>query len=152
MAIRLLKIAVIYMMIGVVMGLVMGITHRFQYAPVHAHINLLGWASLALISLIYHVYPEAAQTKLAQLHFWLHNIGVPVFMVSLFFLLSGHPLASRGVAIGGIATLIGIQMFAINLLRTLRTRNVAKNPPLEPSRPGVRPFELMQAMTRNNLK
>ena len=42
-------------MLGVAMGVAMGVTHRFEYAPVHAHINLLGWVSLGLFALIYHV-------------------------------------------------------------------------------------------------
>ncbi len=35
---------------GVTMGIVMGITHDFALAPVHVHLNLLGWASLALMA------------------------------------------------------------------------------------------------------
>jgi len=38
---------------GVGMGIAMGITHDFHLAPVHAHLNLLGWASLALMGLTY---------------------------------------------------------------------------------------------------
>ena len=120
MAIRFLRIAVIYVMVGAAMGLIMGITHQFQFAPVHAHLNLLGWASLALVSLIYQHHPRAAETKLAAVHFWLHNVGLPIFMVSLFLLLLGHPAAQAGVAVGGAITLIGIQVFAVNLLRSLR--------------------------------
>lgn len=142
MAIRFLKISVVYLMIGSVMGLAMGITHQFQYAPVHAHINLLGWASLALISLIYHLYPGVAQTRLAQWHFWLHNIGVPVFMVSLFLFLSGHASAQGGVVIGAITTLVAIQMFAINLLRTMRAGTVATNSPFAASQRNARSVEL----------
>lgn len=116
MAARFLKIAVLYLVAGVWMGLFMGITQQFQYVPVHAHINLLGWASLGLIGLIYHVHPSAAQTRLARLHFWLHNVGLPIFMVSLFLQLSGHPEARPGIAAGAIITLAGIMLFAINLL------------------------------------
>jgi hypothetical protein len=34
-----------------VAGTTMGITHDFALAPGHAHLNLLGWASLALTQL-----------------------------------------------------------------------------------------------------
>ena len=34
---------------GVTLGVVMGIRHDFSLAPVHAHINLVGWASLRLV-------------------------------------------------------------------------------------------------------
>jgi len=43
----------------------------------------LGWASLALAGLVYHFYPAASITRLARFHFWLHNIGLPLFMVGL---------------------------------------------------------------------
>ena len=51
MSARLIRIAAVYLAIGVTMGIVMGITHQFVLAPVHAHINLLGWASLGIMVL-----------------------------------------------------------------------------------------------------
>ena len=35
----------------------MSITHSYDYASVHAHVNLLGWASLALAGVIYVLFP-----------------------------------------------------------------------------------------------
>jgi hypothetical protein len=130
MATRLLKIAVAYMMIGVTTGLVMGLTHRFQYAPVHAHLNLLGWASLGLASLIYHLYPHAAKTWLARCHFWLHNLGLPVFMLGLFALLSGDAAAQPVVGIGATVTYLGVLSFVINVMRTVGPGNAAAEPPV----------------------
>ena len=119
MAIRFLKIAVIYLAIGIIAGAAMGISHRFQYAPVHAHLNLLGWASLALAGLIYHLHPRAAQTRLAQFHFWLHNLGLPVFMLGMFLRIAGHEEAEAVIAIGAITVLIGVQMFVVNVMRNI---------------------------------
>jgi len=121
MSVRLFKIAVVYLLAGASMGLVMGITRQFQFAAVHAHVNLLGWVSLALAGVIYDIYPEAAETRLAHWHFWLHNLGLPVFMVSLFLLLAGNASAATGVAIGATVTLLGIAAFVINLMLTLRS-------------------------------
>lgn len=45
---RFLKIAVVYFSIGVLIGLTMGIIHDFTLTSVHAHVNLLGWVSMAL--------------------------------------------------------------------------------------------------------
>jgi cbb3-type cytochrome oxidase subunit 1 len=90
MGVRLIKIAVVYFGIGVLFGMYMSITEQMQFAAVHAHINLLGWASLALAGIVYHLFPSAATTVLAKLHFWLHNIGLPVMMVGLALLLSGN--------------------------------------------------------------
>jgi len=125
MVVSCLRVAVVYLMLGVVMGVAMGVTHRFEYAPVHAHINLLGWVSLGLFALIYHLLPQAAMTRLARWHFWLHNIGVPVFMVSLFLLRSGVERAETFVRLGGSVTFVGLILFAVNLLRALAAANRA---------------------------
>ena len=63
MGVRFLKIAVVYLVIGACLGLAMGIKENFVLAPVHAHLLLLGWASLALAGIVYHLYPAAAATK-----------------------------------------------------------------------------------------
>ena len=41
--------AVLYALLGMSLGMFMGATEDFTLAPVHAHINLLGWATLALM-------------------------------------------------------------------------------------------------------
>lgn len=120
MATRLLKIAAVYLMIGVTMGFVMGLARDFRFAPVHAHLNLLGWASLALAGLVYHVYPAATRTRLARLHFWLHVTGLPVFMLGLLALLSGFDEAMPIVAVGATTTWLAVLAFVVNLMRTLR--------------------------------
>lgn len=116
MGLRFLKIAVVYLVLGALLGLAMGLTQSFTLAPVHAHILLLGWASLALAGLVYHLYPAASRTRLAQIHFWLHNIGLPLFMIALAMLLTGSDVA--GPLTGGAATivLIGLILFALNIL------------------------------------
>jgi len=119
MAIRFLKFAVVYLMLGMGMGMAMGITHHFEYAPVHAHINLLGWASLALVAMIYHAYPQAALTGLARWHYWLHVTGLPIFMIGQFLLLSHHERVEWLVATGAAITFAGLALFAVNLMRIL---------------------------------
>jgi hypothetical protein len=57
MGIRLLKIAVVYLFVVALLGGFMGMTQQFTLAPVHAHLLLLGWASLALAGIVYHLYP-----------------------------------------------------------------------------------------------
>lgn len=122
MALIWLKLAVSYLAIGVLFGLVMGITHSFQYIPVHAHLNLLGWASLGLAGVIYHLFPRAGGHWLGLLHFWLHNIGLPVFVTGLFFLQAGNAGAEPVVAIGATVAVLGILCFAGNLFWNLKPR------------------------------
>ena len=63
MGIRFIKIAVLYLAVGIGLGLAMGMTEKFTLMPVHAHVNLLGWASLALCGVIYTLYPAAGETR-----------------------------------------------------------------------------------------
>ena len=115
-----LKIAVVYLLAGVTFGIIIGLTHQFQLAPVHAHANLLGWASLALAGVIYWLSPRAGGHWLGLAHFWLHNLGLPVFVVGLFFLYSGHAAAEPVVGVGAIVALLGIACFAVNLFINLK--------------------------------
>jgi hypothetical protein len=117
---RLLKIAAVYFMAGSMLGLIMGIMQDFREVPVHAHLNLLGWASLGLIALLYRAHPQLTQTKLAKVHFWLHNLGLPVGMVALFFYLGGDPRARPIVALGSVMVAAGVGCFVANVIRTLR--------------------------------
>jgi len=121
MGLTFLKIAVVYLFLGACLGLGMGITQNFTLVPVHAHILLLGWASLALAGLVYHLYPAASTTRLARGHFWLHNIGLPMFMVTLGLLLSGREALVPLVAGSAIVVLLGLAIFAVNVLMNVRT-------------------------------
>ncbi|WP_370642994.1 DUF2871 family protein [Sporosarcina sp. ACRSM] len=123
MAKTLLKISVVYFMIGVSFGLYMSFTHIFNMTTVHVHVSLLGWMSLALIGLFYHHYPNLEKTSLAKVHFWLHNIGLPVMMIAIALAISGmgdvfFPIATTG----GVLTLIGIFCFGFNILMNLDRR------------------------------
>ena len=120
MGLRFLKIAVVYLVIGAALGLSMGIMQKFALVPVHAHVLLLGWASLALAGLVYHLYPAASETRLARLHFWLHNIALPVFMVGLGFVLTGSEGAVPVVVIAAVTVLLGLVLFAANVLLNIK--------------------------------
>jgi cbb3-type cytochrome oxidase subunit 1 len=133
MSARLIRIAVVYLAIGVTMGIVMGITQQFSLAPVHAHINLLGWASLAIIGVVYRVYPTAGETRLAKIHFWAHNVALPVFMVGLAGMLTGHEQFHVLVDIGATVVCVAIFVFAVNIWRCVRPEPVVAS-----ARPAVR--------------
>ena len=120
MGLNFLRIAVVYLFIGALMGLVMGMTQKFVLAPVHAHLLLLGWASLAIAGILYHLYPPAAATRLAKLHFWLHNLGLPVFMVGLALLLTGTEAGNPITAIGATVVLVGLALFSANVLMNVK--------------------------------
>jgi cbb3-type cytochrome oxidase subunit 1 len=72
------------LVVGVCLGIYMGIKHDFQLAPVHAHLNLLGWSSLALFGVTYRSYPELAQSRTALIHFWLSAPSAVIFPFGIY--------------------------------------------------------------------
>jgi len=115
-----LKLSVLYLVIGVAMGLAMGSTQDFSLRPVHAHVNLLGWTTLALGGLVYTVFPQAGGSLLAKAHFWLLNLSLPVMMVTLSMLILGNPAVIPLMAIAEIAAALGVLAFAANLFVNLK--------------------------------
>lgn len=115
-----LKLAVLYLIVGVGLGIMMGASEDFTMRPVHAHINLLGWATMALAGLVYSVYPLAAASKLAKAHFWLHNISLPVMAVSLAFVVAGQRALVPVLAFSEIVAALGILVFAANIFLNLK--------------------------------
>lgn len=115
-----IKLAVLYLIVGVGMGIMMGASEDFTLRPVHAHINLLGWATMALAGLIYSVFPQAGLSKLARIHFWLANTSLPVMAVALSFVVTGTRQVVPVLALSEIVATLGILVFALNLFINLK--------------------------------
>jgi hypothetical protein len=79
-------VAPLYVLVGMSFGIFMGITQDFSLAPAHAHLNLLGWVTMALYGTFYALAREASR-KLAWTTFWLNNIAVCVMFPSLAMVL-----------------------------------------------------------------
>jgi len=104
MTIRLIKLAVLYLVLGMTMGIGMGMSQDFLLRPVHAHVNLLGFAVLAIAAFVFHAFPDLARTRLATAWFWLYNIAMPVGLGALALVLNGKMWAEparRARAHGG---------------------------------------------------
>ena len=110
-----LKMAGIYLVVGVAMTLYLGSAQTLALHPVHAHVNLLGWASLALTGLIYVQFPAAAKTRLARIHFWMHTLSLPAFVIALALLLTGRAAFAPAVEIAAAVTGLGIALCVINI-------------------------------------
>ena len=122
MTVRLIKLAVVYLVIGMTLGVGMGMSHNFLFRSVHAHVNLLGWVSLALAALVFHVFPETARTRLATVWFWTYNVCFPVGLGGLALVMAGHTWAEPALIGGQLGIWASGVMFAINVLWTLRAK------------------------------
>jgi len=119
MGVKLIKIGIIYLLIGMSMGVYMGATKDFSMHPVHAHINLLGWTLLGLSGLIFHVFPQLEQSVLAKIYFWLYNVSVPVTLVCLYLFLNGNAAIDPILGLGSVLITVSAACFAWLLLTKL---------------------------------
>jgi hypothetical protein len=115
--VSLVRIASVYLLVGLLLGLAMGIGKDFTLMSVHSHVLLLGWATLAISGIVYLVLPRCAGTRLAVAHFWLHNLGQPVMAVSLAAEALGEPRAEPFVGIGSTVVVVALGLFTLNVLR-----------------------------------
>lgn len=115
-----LKLASLYLVLGIVMGIAMGASENFTLRAVHAHINLLGWTTLALSGLIYCIFPQAGQNRLAKLHFWLLNISLPLMMGALTLLLLGNKGIIPVLGISEILAALAVLVFVFNIFKNLK--------------------------------
>lgn len=120
-----IKLAVLYLVVGVAIGIGMGASKDFTLRPVHAHVNLLGWTTLAISGLIYTVFPQTGATKLARVHFWLLNLALPLMMGSLaYVLLTGDMKILPALVISEISAAVAILAMTANIFLNLQNRKM----------------------------
>lgn len=112
----LLKIAAVYLMVGLSIGLFMGVSQSFGLISVHSHVGLLGWVTMAVTGLIYIAAPQCDGNWLSKVHFWLHNVGLPIMALSLVWIqYGGGGAAEAGAGVGSILVMIALLLFTLNL-------------------------------------
>lgn len=120
----------IYLLIGSLLGVAM-VSHggrwkgiEYYLIPTHTHVNLLGWMSMMIYGVSYHILPRFSgrplySRKLAWLHFYLAQAGL-VGMASFFFL---NRLQEgeweTALMVSGITMFISILIYLFNMLKTL---------------------------------
>lgn len=114
---RCFKCAVAFFLVGLVIGLQMSITHRYDARPAHAHFNLLGWVTMAIFGAYYALQPAKAATKLATIQFYVYTLGCLVLLPSLYLLVTGNPAIEPLVATGAMISFLGVVLFAVVVFR-----------------------------------
>ena len=107
-----LRIAVIYALVAMLLGIVMGISQDHSQMPTHAHLNLVGWVSMAIYALVYRQYQAAGQTRLALVHFWVANAGAILLSVGVYGLMAGSAALEPVATVGSLVTILGMLIFA----------------------------------------
>jgi hypothetical protein len=117
LAARWIAVALVYFVAGIGLGIFMAASHDFRLRALHVHLNLLGWVSMALFGIVYRLFPHAARSRLASIHFWLYQGAMPVMMAGLAGLLLGMQELEPVVALGSVAVGVAVAMFALAVWR-----------------------------------
>ncbi len=92
---------------------------------VHSHLNMLGWVSMMIYGVGYHILPRFAgkplkYPKMGEFQFWAANIGL-VGMLAFYTLDAvGHSRAFTNMTVlFGAVEVLSIGLFFYNMLATL---------------------------------
>jgi len=118
-----------YLVIGSTLGLIM-VINSSPLLPAHAHVLLLGFVSMMIFGVGYHLLPVFAGTdlysiRLAELQFWLQNIGLVglAFTMPYRYTSGDYKLAAL---VFGAVSLLAIYIFVYNVARSLIPQNEVK--------------------------
>lgn len=106
---------------GMALGEFMGAQENFQLAPLHAHINLLGWATMALYGTFYALTKDTYSPRLAWINFALSLTGMLLMIPFLYLTLTAEDGAKYGPLAGaaGCIAMLGLLVFLYCTFREL---------------------------------
>jgi cbb3-type cytochrome oxidase subunit 1 len=123
--------SLVWLALGVTVGAAMAIHPAWTiYRPVHMHMTLLGFVTMMIFGVGYHVLPRFVgrplwSKRLAGVHVWASNVGLAVMCVGFALRVSSHVDPVVGTTVlgaGGALSAIGAYLFAFNLMRSIGTR------------------------------
>lgn len=107
--------AVLCVLVGMGWGIQMAISQDHLMSGAHAHLNLVGWTTMALFGIYYRLTPQAAGTWLARVHAGIAILGVVVMVPGITIAITqGEP----GIAAAGaMLTTLSMAIFLVTVLR-----------------------------------
>jgi hypothetical protein len=125
----------LFVLAGVSLGIWMGIHENFTLAPVHAHINLIGWASMGLMGAFYAVAGERAPRKLGWVSYGLMTLGLIVMIPTLARLLLGDKSLVPVLGVSEMMVALAMLVFFIAVLITWSRSRTASSTGLTAAMP-----------------
>jgi cbb3-type cytochrome oxidase subunit 1 len=119
--------SIVYFAIAAIVGVLMlGNPKMLAYKFLHSHMMLLGWVSMMIYGVGYHILPRFVGKLLKSVsmgvaQFWLSNIGL-VGMLLFYTLMQYHPEVSAYrslTVVSGVVEVLAIFLFFYNMMVTL---------------------------------
>ncbi len=115
-----------------VAGSLMGVLFVFRpymagtdYVAMHVHLNLLGWMSMMIFGVGYHVLPRFSgrplySRRLSVVQFWSANAGLVGMAAGWGLRAHGYAAGGTLLAVFGAVMFVSITLFVYNMARTVR--------------------------------
>jgi hypothetical protein len=115
--------AVVFVIAGMIWGIIMAITEDHSAMPAHAHLNLLGWVSLFLFGIYYRLHPSLEGAKSASVQVWVWIIGTIIITIGVTLVHTGHVIGDPIAAVGSFVILLDTLLFGWLVFRGERTKS-----------------------------
>jgi len=114
-------VGVLMVVAGMIWGIIMAVSHDHSAMPAHAHLNLLGWVSLFLFGLFYHLHPaiDRSRAALVQVAVWI--VGTVILTFGVGLLHTGHDIGQPFAAGGSFIVLASMLQFGWLVVRRDQT-------------------------------
>jgi hypothetical protein len=120
------KLAVLFVIAGIAMGIGMAASQDHSIMPAHAHLNLLGWVSLFLFGIYYERRPALDTSRLALIQVIAWSVGTVILTVAVAALHLGYTAFDPVAAIASLIVLAAMMLFAYFVFRP--ARDIAPSP------------------------
>ena len=104
--------AILFLIVGIAIGIHMSMSQNHAVMGAHAHINLLGWVTSAVFGGYYALNPAKAAGRLPMIQFVVYTLGVVAMGGALYLLLGGNTAMTPVVAVSSLVTFAGVLLFA----------------------------------------
>lgn len=110
------RTGMVFLLVGVCLGMRMGITEDFSLTPVHTHLNLACGVLMFVAGLFYAQRPEIPRWAVT-LHYWLHLVGGVLLVVGIYGAVTHAPWYGPVVGTGAVGVLLAMLVFTWNVFR-----------------------------------
>jgi hypothetical protein len=118
----------LFVLTGMIGGMWMGANEDFRLMPVHAHLNLVGWVTMALFGGFYALTSKTYSKRLAWTNYALSTLGVLVMIPMLaVFLLTRNAALVPFMAAGELITVASMVVFLISAVRELTRKHADRD-------------------------
>jgi hypothetical protein len=115
-AIAFQRTGLLFLLVGIGLGMKMGASQDFSMMPVHAHINLVGGVLMFIAGLFYASRPDIPR-RAVSVHYWLHLVGALLLVAGIYGAMSHAPWYGPVVGAGSVGVMLAMLVFAWNVFR-----------------------------------